>query len=538
MMLPILIVLFALLLTQADAEEKIFAPRVLARLRVDTKRLSSRVRNLFYFLMFLFIILALAGPVVEEGMATVRTHEDRFLVALDISDSMLCEDLYPNRLELSKRKLIALLQEKEPTAAVGLLAFAKESFLLSPPTHDHRTLAFFVRGLQSSSISAQGTNILTLLKAAERLFSQEGRKRLLIISDGGEKRDFSREIAFAKANEIEVYILGVGTDLGAPLRNSAGSLIKDDAGRNIVSRINRKIAVLAEESGGRFVRIEDLDIPSLLQWINGAGSDQTEKEKPIYVHLFVFFIAAAMVMLLLATSSFTKGEHYRLPVLLLMLLFLQPLPLKASLFDYRMLDDARESYTKEAYGDSARAYHRYGIKHSSAEAIYNEANALYRAGRFQRAVNLYESIRFVETQKNHSLYHNLGNALARLGTRKDLEKAVEAYRRALTYQEDVESRENLARVEALLQNRKEQMSAAELDVQPVSPSPGMKNEAQREKSQLKNGEKSSTDQERPGGMSEREAEKWLKRLDLTDGRHGYKIEVADPEEGGDDAKPW
>jgi len=536
MMLPILIVLFALLLTQGDAEEKIFAPRVLARLRVDTKRLSSRVRNLFYFLMFLFIILALAGPVVEQGKATVRMPEERLLVALDISDSMLCRDLYPNRLEFSKRKLIALLQEM-PTNAVGLLAFAKESFLLSPPSRDHRTLAFFVRGLQSSGISAQGTNILTLLKAAERVFGEEGRKRVLIISDGGEKHDFSREIAFAKAKEIEVYILGVGTDLGAPLQDSTGSLIKDDEGRSVISRLNRKIALLAEESGGRFVRIEELDTPFVMQLIGGAGSDQTEEEKPIYLHLFVFFIAAAMVMLLLATSSFTKGEHYRLPVLLLTLLFLQPLPLRASLFDYRMLDDARESYTKEAYGESARAYHRYGIKHSSAEAIYNEANALYRVGRFQRAVNLYESIRFAEEQKNHCLYHNLGNALARLGTQKDLEKAVKAYRKALSYQEDAESRENLAKVEALLEKRKEQKSTAEEEV-PVPPSQGMEKSSQKKEGQRENGVQSSRDQEQPAVMSEREAEKWLKRLDQPYGGHGYKIEVDDPEEGGDDAKPW
>jgi len=66
----------------------------------------------------------------------------------------------------------------------------------------------------------------------------------------------------------------------------------------------------------------------------------------------------------------------------------------------------------------------------------------------------------------------------------------------------------------------------------------MKNQSQSERNQRVNGAKSPLDQEQPGGMSEREAEKWLKRLDLPHGSHGYKIEVENPEEGGDNAKPW
>ena len=113
LMLPVLLILFGLLLTQSDAQELIFAPESLAKLRVDTDQLSAKVRNLFYFLMFLFIILALAGPVIEKGSAKVKVKDDLFFVALDISDSMLCEDVYPNRLELGKKKIVELLQKEK-----------------------------------------------------------------------------------------------------------------------------------------------------------------------------------------------------------------------------------------------------------------------------------------------------------------------------------------------------------------------------------------------------------------------------------------
>ena len=534
MMLPVLIVLFALLLTQSEVQEQLFSPRILEKLRVDINRLSSRVRNLFYFLMFLFIILALAAPVIEKGVAKVQVKSDAFFIALDISDSMLCEDVYPSRLERSKLALLELLQDAR-SSQIGLLAFAKESYLLSPPTLDHQSIAFFLKGLQSTHISEQGTNILTLLKATDRLFARDGEKKLLIVSDGGGREEFSREIAFAKERGIKVSILGVATDRGAALRGPGGDLRKDGAGEMVVSRLNRAISRLAQESGGTFVSIESAEMSALLEKIGGEKLDPLEKEQPIYFHLFVFFIGAAMLMLLIATSSFGKGERYHLPTLLFLAVTLaQPVLLKAALLDYRNLDEAKEAYAKEAFSASAKGYHRYGMEHKSAEAIYNEANALYRLGRYEKAVGLYSSIHFVEVQKNHLLYHNLGNALAKLGDEEHLKKAVEAYTKALRFQEDKESRENLAMVEELL--RKENRRTPQ---QPVAAA------ARSAKMHPKNAGKKAPGETAPlqeqyleRGMSDREAQKWLKILGDVQSLHPYRIAVDDPDEGGDDEKPW
>ncbi len=532
MMLPVLIVLFALLLTQSEVQEQFFSSKVLEKLRVDTNRLSSRVRNLFYFLMFLFMILALAGPVIEKGVAKVQVKGDAFFIGLDISASMLCDDVYPSRLERSKLILMELLQDAR-SSRIGLLAFAKESYLLSPPTLDHQSLVFFLKGLQSTHISEQGTNILTLLKAADRLFAENETKKLLIVSDGGDKQDFSREIAFVKERGIQVYILGVATDRGSPLNEPGSSgLRKDGKGDVVISRFNRAISRLAEESGGTFVIIESSEMKALLQKISGDKLNSLEKEQPIYFHLFVFFIGMAMLMLLIATSSFGKGERYHLPALLFFAVSLaQPSLLKAGLLDFRSLDEAKEAYEKEAFRASVKGYHRYGIEHKSAEAIYNEANALYRLGRYEKAIGLYSSIHFVEAQKNHLLYHNLGNALAKLGDEEHLKKAVEAYTKALRFQDDHESRENLAMVEALLQ--KEKKRAAEQPLPPASVPSTMVHPADGGK---KTPAPAALPQEQ--GMSEREAQKWLKLLGENQKLHPYRIKVDNPDEGGDDEKPW
>ncbi|WP_345977085.1 VWA domain-containing protein [Sulfurimonas sp. HSL3-7] len=533
MMLPVLIVLFALLLTQSEVQEQLFSPKILEKLRVDTNRLSTRVRNFFYFLMFLFIIMALAGPVIEKGIAKVQVKDDAFFVALDISDSMLCDDIYPTRLERAKLTLLELLQAAR-SSQIGLLAFAKESYLLSPPTLDHRSIAFFLKGLQGTHISEQGTNILTLLKAADKLFAQDGEKKLLIVSDGGDSEAFSREIAFAKERGIKVFVLGVATDRGAPLRESGGGLRKESAERVVISRLNRGISRLAEESGGTFVSIESMEMNAFLQKISGEKLNPSEKEQPIYFHLFVFFIGMAMLMLLIATSSFGKGERYHLPALLLLAVNLvQPAQLKASLFDYRNLDEAKSAYENEAFRASAKGYHRYGIEHKSAEAIYNEANALYRLGRYERAIGLYNSIHFVEAQKNHLLYHNLGNALVKLGDEAHLKKAVEAYNKALRFQEDQASRENLAMVEELL--RKGDRRALK---QPAAAAAARSAKMTPEADVKKVPGVTALSQEEERGMSDREAKKWLKILGEHQSLHPYKIAVDDPDEGGDDEKPW
>jgi Ca-activated chloride channel family protein len=531
MMLPILMILFALLLTQSEVQELYFSPRILEKLRVDTNRLSSRVRNFFYFLMFLFIILALAGPVIEKGVAKVQVKGDVFFIGFDISDSMLCDDIYPTRLERAKLILLELLQ-KARSGQIGLLAFAKESYLLSPPTFDRRSTAFFLKGLQSTDISEQGTNVMTLLKAADQLFTRDGKKKLLIVSDGGDKQEFSREIAFAKERGIKVSILGVATDRGAALREPGGSLRQDGEGRVVISRLNRSIRRLAEESGGMFVTIGNLEMAALLEKVGSGKLTPLEKEQPIYFHLFVFFIGMAMLMLLIATSSFGKGERYHLPAFLLFALSLaQPSFLKAGLLDFRGLEKAKEAYETEAFRASAKGYHRYGIEHKSAEAIYNEANALYRLGRYEKAAGLYRSIHFVEAQKNHLLYHNLGNALAKLGDAEHLKEAAASYTKALRFQEDSESRENLAIVEELLQKEKKKETRQPKEAAPA-PSPRM--------TAADDGKKPSgpTALAQEQGMSDREAQKWLKILDENQKLHPYKIKVDNPDEGDDDEKPW
>lgn len=532
MMLPILFILFGLLLTQSEVQEQFFSPRVLAKLRVDTNQLSAKVRNLFYFLMFLFIILALAGPVIEKGSAKVKVKGDPFYIALDVSASMLCEDVYPNRLEFAKLKVFELLKTGSQRE-IGLIAFAKSSYLVSPPTLDRDLLRFLLKPMQSGSVSEQGTNILTLLKAADKLSKEGEAKSVLIISDGGDKTDFTEEILYAKKHDIKVYVLGVGTKKGATIAKEDGGSIEHN-GEPVISRYNPLLVSLATESGGRTIQADE--VTSFLE--RRVEKVAADEEKPIYFHLFIVPIGFAMLMLLLATSSFHRGEKHYVPSLLILgLMVFHPQALEAGLFDYKRLDDANRAYKNEDYRESSSSYKVYAMENQSVEATYNAANGYYKMGRYKMAVGLYESIHFVEGEKNHQLYHNLGNALAKLGSETALKKAIEAYKKALKFREDNETRENLVRVEKALKKREQERRDAVQEGRPLASS-SHKPLLEERNNKAENEVNTFRIHHAGRPMSEREANKWFKLLDQRQHGRLYKIEVANPDEGAENEKPW
>lgn len=533
LMLPILLILFGLLLTQSDAQELIFSPESLKKLRVDSDQLSAKVRNMFYFLMFLFIILALAGPVIEKGNATVKVKDDLLYIALDISDSMLCKDVYPNRLELGKKKIIELL-EKEKKSRVGLIAFANSSYLVSPPTFDHKILTFLLKPMNNSVTSEHGTNILNLLKAANKQLDKSEDKKLLIVSDGGEKREFVKEIKYAKKEGIKVYLLTVGTQRGSVIEGEEGLLRYQ--GKVVVSRVNLAIEALAKESGGAVLDANDL----LTFFESMKESSLQEDEKPIFFHFFIVPIGLAMLMFLIATSSFHRGEKYYLPSLMvLVLMSVYPSSARAALFDYQRLESANSAYKQENYRKSAKGYASYALEHESVEAAYNAANGYYKMGRYKMAAGLYASIYFVDAEQNHRLFHNLGNTLAKMGSYEELKKAISAYEKALKFREDSESRENLEAVKKALKKREEEIKRGYRDqVTAGMPKTEESSRNKKERERKRPTQQSENRQYRSSEMSEREAEKWLKIVQRRQHNQAYKIEVTGADEGVSDEKPW
>ena len=458
-MLPPLFILFGLLLTQKEAQANFFSDEVMRKLRVSANTLTLKARNALFMLMGVLLVVALAGPVIKEGTIEVKAKSADIMIALDISDSMLATDVYPNRLKLAKQKALELLK-LAPNERIGVIAFAKNSYLVSPLSFDHDAVGFLLRQLSTDSITEKGTDFLSMLEVVARSVKEDAKKYLLILSDGGDKKDFSKEIAYAKEHGIVVFVLGVGTPQGAPIKLANGEFIKKD-GKIIVTKLNDAIAQLATQTGGVYIQSvnADADVRRMLQEIEQHATKKELKSEKIekYIPLFYYPLGLALLILLIATSSMTKREKVEVPSALLLfgLMMFSP-DAKAGLFDFAKLQEAKEAYEAQKYEKAAKIYEEYANTTGKHESYYNEANALYKQGKYKEALQKYQKAKLDTPTQRARNFANMGNAYAKMPNEENLKKAIKEYERSLKIEDDKDVRENLEAVKKALEQMKKQ----------------------------------------------------------------------------------
>lgn len=451
-MLAPLFVLFALLLTQKEQHEGFFAKEVMDRLRVSSDTMTLRARNALFFLVGFFMIIALAEPVIEEGSVEVSTKGSDIMVALDISDSMLAADIYPNRLEAAKQKVLSLLGDVQ-NERIGIVAFAKNSYLVSPLSSDKGVVSFLLQHLDTSSVTEKGTDFLSVLEIVGKMQDTQGKKYLLILSDGGDRDDFSQEIESAKKHDITVFILAVATKKGSPVKLQDGSFIKEK-GEIIVSRLNEQIIPLATKTGGVYIEARNSaeDIKTMLGEIRAMSDKKERSSKKVQKNrpLFYYPLSAALLLLLVAMSSLHVKRGMHVGVFLLLAIFTPKT--EAGLLDFAKLKEAKGAYESGEFEKSAKLYGEYAIDSQSAEAYFNAGNAFYKQQKYKEAIESYSKAIFEDKNAKAKTLSNLGNAYVKDGS---LQKAKEAYEESLKLKDDKQTRENLDEVQKFLEKQKE-----------------------------------------------------------------------------------
>ena len=454
--LPPFLFLFFLLLTQKEAAMSFFSDEVIDRLRVATKGLTLKARNALFFLAGFFMIVALAEPVIPNGETVIEQKSADILIALDISNSMRAKDLYPSRLEFSKQKAIDFIRLLHQNR-VGVVAFAKGSYLVSPLSFDREAVAFLLQNLDTSSITEQGTDFMALLESVKDASKKSKQKYLLLFTDGGDKKDFSKEIGYAKENGITVFIIGVGTKKGAPIPMPNGEFLHY-RGDIVVTKFNESVVDLALKTGGVFIQAtnSNRDIEAMRKEIERVIKKKTLRTKSIkkYIPLFYIPLGLAMLLVLLALSSMTKRKVMEVPgvFLLAVFLFFQS-QARAGVLDFIDIKEAKEAYNSKAYADAAKKFEEYAKSSKKPQAYYDAANGYYKAKKYKKAIELYKKVQTNDADLMAHTFHNLGNAYAQAG---EYEKAVEAYKDALKLRKDKETKENLKKAKKLLKKQKQQ----------------------------------------------------------------------------------
>ncbi|MCB1215549.1 MAG: VWA domain-containing protein, partial [Deltaproteobacteria bacterium] len=270
------------------------------------KTSSRRLRRAFAVLALFFLILALAEPQWGSREVEVSMKGVHLIILLDVSDSMLAEDLKPNRFERQRQELQDLLGELKGDR-VGLVAFAGRSFLLSPLTVDYPSLKRYVDELSTDTIPIQGTDLAGALNLAMGLFPKsEADKAILLMSDGEDHSEkLKKVLEQLKEQKIRLFVLGIGTPEGAPVPDPQGGFKRDRNGKRVLSQLKEDfLKDLALKTGGVYARSvsSEADLESL--YIQGIrrGLKPTEfqvSKQKIMESRFYYPLALALLFLFL-----------------------------------------------------------------------------------------------------------------------------------------------------------------------------------------------------------------------------------------------
>jgi len=408
MMIP-MIILFYFIVTGKSQIQSVFDKEVLEKLTVNNNTLGRIGRNIMLFAALFLMIIALARPVLPKGEITAATKSIDLLIALDISKSMLATDRYPNRLAFAKKKIFSLLDQFEE-ANMGLIAFADDGFIVSPMSEDINTLKYLIDNLTLTSISTNGTNLLVPIIKAKEFLKDKTQKILILFTDGGNKKNFTKEIQIAKEAGITIYIYAIGTQNGAPIPYH-GENIKDGKGNLVISSLNDIVKSLAIETGGAYIQggYKDQSMALIVKDIKQKFTAQEIKNKKFkdYKELFYYPLTLSVLFILFAFSSLPKRITITLSIAFAC--FIPTTSLKAGILDFQEIKQTKQAYAHEKYANAITHFESIANRKKSPHSYYNLGNAYYKYRKYEKAIKAYEQIKTVDPKLNYKKFFNLGN---------------------------------------------------------------------------------------------------------------------------------
>jgi Ca-activated chloride channel family protein len=250
----------------------------------------------------LFAVL-LARPQFGSRLETVKRQGIEVIIALDISNSMLAEDVQPSRLQKAKR-LVSQLVDKMENDKVGMIVFAGDAFTQLPITSDYISAKMFLETIDPSLISKQGTALGAAINLSTRSFTpMEGVGRtVILITDGENHEDDAVKMAqVALENGITVQVMGVGTPEGAPIPIAGTqSLRKDRNGNVVVTKLNESMCKeIAAAGGGAYVRVDNTTAAVRALSSELEKLSKSEIESQVYTQYNEQYIVIAWIVLAL-----------------------------------------------------------------------------------------------------------------------------------------------------------------------------------------------------------------------------------------------
>lgn len=272
-----------------------------------TATIRSRITFWLLLAAFTLMVFVLARPRYGTKKETIVSKGVEVIVALDISNSMMAEDITPNRLEKAKRLISRMIAQTKGNK-FSLIVFAGDAFVQLPITTDHISANMFLNQVTPALIKRQGTNVGDAIDLACRSFSENEKigKAIVLITDGENHEGGAEEAARRAAEQgIKVYVMGIGTTKGGRIpTGKAGDFLRDREGNIVVTKLNEPMAQsIAATGNGTYIRVDNTN--SAQELIEGELEKLTKDDvkSEVYTKFREQFVPIAILVLILLMAD-------------------------------------------------------------------------------------------------------------------------------------------------------------------------------------------------------------------------------------------
>ncbi len=420
-------------------------PELLSQLMPDVSRWRPAAKFWTLEAALALLIVMIARP----QMGTRISHDKRTgietIIAMDISNSMLAEDVTPSRLDRTKM-MVENLVDNFTDDKIGLIVFAGDAFVQLPITSDYVSAKMFLSDIHPSLMATQGTDIATAINMATNSFTQQQGvgKAIIVVTDGEDHEGGALEAAKdAKKKGMRVYVLGVGSPNGAPIPLGNGNYMKDRTGNTVMTKLNEEMCrQVAEAGGGAYIHVDNNS--NAQQQLDNELSKLTKKEMQStiysdYDEQFQAFGIIALILLIIEICILDRknplarrinifGRRQRTATVLL-LLFAATAAVAQT--DRQYVTSGNKLFRNGQFDQAEVAYRKAIEKNPrNPQAHYNLGNALMAQKKDSAAVQSLQKSTELETSKIRKAmaFHNMGVVCQQ---HKMYGEAIEAYKSAL-----------------------------------------------------------------------------------------------------------
>jgi len=418
LMIPVIVFLFVIENRKKKKALHMFAqPHLLPFLTEIRKKSTIFLKGFFLTLSMALLIVALSGPKWGSHYQDVQRKGIDVIFLLDVSKSMLAEDVKPGRLERAKREISDFLKVAEGDR-VGLVVFSGDAFVQCPLTLDYEAISMFIDSIDTDTVPIMGTNMGKGINVSLDAFdyTHATDKVIVMITDGedNEQKGFDQAVK-AKDKGVKIFVYGIGNNEGAPIPDQNGGFKKDNKGNLILSRLNESNLIkIANITEGEYVLsvTGDLDLDRLyfdgIRKKTQARELQSDKIK-IHEERFPLFIALALFCLMIEACIDLKFKRKRSVsgVIILCLMLLPDLYVFAA-------ESGEHLYRNGLYKEAEEAFLEEDMENpKDVRSRYNRGCASFKNSNFKGAASAFKSVLRRTDKKNikFNASFNLGNTL-------------------------------------------------------------------------------------------------------------------------------